>query len=38
MSQGKKMKAASAKVDRNKFYGLEDALKILKTAAQRAQV
>jgi large subunit ribosomal protein L1 len=34
MSQGKKMKAAMAKVDRNKFYGLEDALKIIKTAAK----
>ncbi len=34
MSQGKKMKAATAKVDREKFYGLEDALKILKTSAK----
>jgi large subunit ribosomal protein L1 len=34
MSQGKKMKAALSNVDRNKFYGLEDALKIIKTAAK----
>jgi large subunit ribosomal protein L1 len=34
MTQGKKMKAALAKVDREKFYGLEEAIKILKTAAK----
>lgn len=32
--QGKKAKAANALVDRRKFYGLEDALKIIKTAAK----
>ncbi len=32
--QGKKMKAAAAKVDRNKFYAVEDAVKILKDSAK----
>ena len=32
--RGKKMKAALAKVDREKFYTLEDALKILKESAK----
>lgn len=32
--RGKKMKAALATVDRNKFYGLEEAVKVIKTAAQ----
>ena len=32
--RGKKMKAALATVDRNKFYGLEEAVKIIKAAAK----
>ncbi len=32
--RGKKMKAALSTVDRNKFYGLEEAVKIIKTAAK----
>lgn len=34
MAQTKKMKAAAALVDRSKYYGLEEALKILKTASK----
>ena len=34
MTQGKKMKAALATVDRNKDYALDEAVKILKTAAK----
>lgn len=34
MAHGKKIKAANALVDRNKFYALEDAVKILKTASK----
>ena len=34
MAQGKKMKAALEKVDRNAQYGLEDAVKLLKSAAK----
>ena len=34
MPGGKKMRAARALVDRNKFYTLEEAVKILKTAAK----
>ncbi len=32
--RGKKMKAALATIDRNKFYGVEEAVKILKAAAK----
>jgi large subunit ribosomal protein L1 len=32
--RGKKMKAALATVDRNKFYGVEEAVKIIKAAAK----
>ncbi len=34
MAQSKKMKAAMAKVDRNKFYDVKEAVKILKEAAK----
>ncbi len=34
MAQGKKMKAALEKVDRNAQYGIEDAVKLLKDAAK----